>query len=120
MGNNQLNSFASSAIQQLDHFVLGSKSRFNTQDYGFLDHMYYHTTKTRNVYKYNNIQRWVKDINLLDFDNIFIPTNSNQLHWMMFIIVPAERHVECYDSRYEANVFHLIYQGLSIEKQAPC
>jgi hypothetical protein len=86
MGNNQLNLFASSAIQQIDYFVTGTKSRFHTLDCGFFNHLYYNTMKKRNVYKDNNIRRWVKDINLLDYDYMFIPTNNNKLHWRLFVI----------------------------------
>jgi Ulp1 family protease len=64
------------------------------------------------VYKYNNVQCWVSDINLLDDYYVFIPTNNNKLHWMLFIIVPDESRVECYDSRYDANVFH--YESLNV------
>jgi Ulp1 family protease len=67
----------------------------------------------RNVYKYKNVQRWVKDINLLEYDYIFIPTNNNKLHWMLFIIVPTERQVECYDSIYDAHGFH--YESLNVK-----
>jgi Ulp1 family protease len=58
------------------------------------------------MYIYNIVWRWVKDINLLDYDYVFIPTNNNELHWVLFVIVPAERWVECYDSLYEAGGFH--------------
>jgi Ulp1 family protease len=64
------------------------------------------------MYKYNNIQCWVKDIKLLDYYYIFIPTNNNKLNWVLFIIVPAERHVECYDSLHDAKDFH--YEPLNV------
>jgi Ulp1 family protease len=48
----------------------------------------------------------------LDYDYVFILTNNNELHWVLFIIVPAERRVECYDSLYEAGGFH--YESLSV------
>jgi Ulp1 family protease len=48
----------------------------------------------------------------LDYDYVFIPTNNNELHWLLFITVPAERRVECYDSLYEAGGFH--YESLSV------
>jgi Ulp1 family protease len=112
MGNYQLNSFTSSAKQQLDHFVPGSKSRFHTIDCGFMNTLYYHTSTTRNVYKYNNIRIWVKNIKLLDYDYVFIPTNNNKLHWVLFIIVPAQRRVEYHDSLHDTNDFH--YESLNV------
>jgi Ulp1 family protease len=42
----------------------------------------------------------------MDYDYVLIPTNNNKLHWVIFIIVPAECSVECYDSLYDANGFH--------------
>jgi hypothetical protein len=78
----------------IGHTTTGTKSRFHTLDCGFLNQLYYHTTKMRNVYKYNSVRSWVKDINLLDYDYMCIPTNNNQLCWMLFIILPAERRVE--------------------------
>jgi hypothetical protein len=112
LGNSQLNFFASSAIQQIDYFVPGSIKRFHTLECGFMNHLYYHTPNFRNVYKCNSVRHWVKDINLLDYDYVFIPTNNNKLHWVIFIIVPAEHRVECYDSLYEAGGFH--YESLSV------
>jgi Ulp1 family protease len=110
--NNQLNFFASSAIQQIDYFFPCSIKRFHTLECGFMNHFYYHKTNVRNVYKYNIVRRWVKDINLLDYDYVFISTNNNELHWVLFVIVPAERRVECYYSLYEARGFH--YESLSV------
>jgi Ulp1 family protease len=98
MGNNQFNLFASSAIHQIDYFVPGTIKRFHTLECIFMNHLYYHTPNVRNVYRYNSDRRWVKDINPLDYDYVLIPTNNNKLHWVMFIIVPAERRAECYDS----------------------
>jgi hypothetical protein len=72
MGNNQFNVFASSAIQQVEYFVPGTKSRFHTLECGFLNHLYYHTIKIRNVCKYNNAWHWANGINLMDYDYIFI------------------------------------------------
>jgi Ulp1 family protease len=85
---------------------------FHTIDGGFMNHLYYHTSTTRNVYQYNNIQRWVKNINLLDYDYMFIPTNNNKLHWVLFVIVPAQQCIERYDSLHDANDFH--YQSLNV------
>jgi Ulp1 family protease len=112
MGNNQLNFFASSAIQQIHYFVLGTIKRFHTLECGFMNHLYYHRPNVRNVYRYNSVRRWVKDINLLDYDYVYIPTDNNELHWVMFIIVPAERRVKCYVSLYDADGFH--YESLSV------
>jgi hypothetical protein len=56
MGNHHLNYFASSAIQQLDHFGPGSKSRFHTIDCGFMNNLYYHASTARNVYNYNTVR----------------------------------------------------------------
>jgi Ulp1 family protease len=109
LGNNQLNFFVASAIQQIDYF--GSIKRFHTLECGFMNHLYYNTPNVRNVYRYNNVQRWVKNINLLDYAYVLIPTNNNELHWVIFIIVPAERRVECYDSLCESGGFH--YESLS-------
>jgi Ulp1 family protease len=111
LGNNQLNFFASSAIQQIDYLLPGSIKRFHALECGFMNHLYYHTPNVRNVYRYNSVRRWVKDINLLDYDYIFIPTNTNKHNWVLFVIVPAERRIECYDSLYEAGGFH--YKSLS-------
>jgi Ulp1 family protease len=77
-----------------------------------MNHLYYHTPNVRNIYIYNSVRRWVKDINLLDYEYVFIPTNNNRLHWVLFFIVPAERRIECYDSLYEAGGFH--YESLSV------
>jgi Ulp1 family protease len=77
-----------------------------------MKHLYYHIPNVRNVYRYNSVRRWVKNINLLDYDYVFIPTNNNELHWVLFVIVPAKRCVECYDSLYEAGGFH--YESLSV------
>jgi Ulp1 family protease len=106
LGNNQLNFFAASAIQKIDYFVPGSIKRFHTLECSFMNHLYYHTPNIINVYRYNIVWRWVKNINLLDYDYVFIPTNNNELHWVLFVIVPAERRIECYDSLYEAGGFH--------------
>jgi Ulp1 family protease len=54
----------------------------------------------------------MKDINLLDYDYVFIPTNNSKLHWMLFIIVPDESRLKCYDSIYDANGFH--YESLNV------
>jgi hypothetical protein len=78
MGNNRLNFFAALAIQQIDYCVPGTIQRFHTLEYGFMNHLYYHTPHVRNVYRYNSVRRWVKDINLLDYDYVFIPTNNNE------------------------------------------
>jgi Ulp1 family protease len=112
MGNSQLNFFASSAIQQIDYFVPGTIKRFQTLECSFMNHLYYRTPGVRNAYRYNNVRRWVKDINLLDYDYVFIPTNNNKLDWMLFIIVPVECRVECYNSIYDTNWFH--YESLSV------
>jgi hypothetical protein len=90
MGNHQLNYFASSVIHQLEHFIPGSKLRSHAIDCGFMNNLYYHTSTTRNVYNYNNVRLWVKHIKLLDYDYIFIPTNNNKLHWVLFVIVPSQ------------------------------
>jgi hypothetical protein len=93
LGNNQLNFFAASAIQQIDYFVPGSIKRFHTLECIFMNHLYYHTSNVRNVYRYNSVRRWVKNINLLYYDYVLIPTNNNELHWVLFVIVPAERRI---------------------------
>jgi hypothetical protein len=54
----------------------------------------------------------VENIKLLDYDYVFIPTNNNKLHWVLFVIVPAHRRVEFYDSLHDANDFH--YESLNI------
>jgi Ulp1 family protease len=77
-----------------------------------MNHLYYHTPNVRNVYSYNIVRSWVKDINLLDYDYVFTPTNNNKLHWVMFVIVPAEFRVECYDLLYDEDGFH--YESLSV------
>jgi Ulp1 family protease len=77
-----------------------------------MNHLYYHTPNVRNMYRYYSVRRWVKETNLLDYDYVFIPTNNNELHWVLFIIVPAERRVKCYDSFYDADGFH--YESLSL------
>jgi Ulp1 family protease len=64
------------------------------------------------MYRYNSVWRWFKNNNLLDYDYVFIPTNNNELHWVLFIIVPAELRVECYASLYESGGFH--YDSLSV------
>jgi Ulp1 family protease len=79
------------------------------QDSGLMNHLY--ESNARNVYKYNNVRHWV-DINLLDYDYVCIPTNNNKLDWVLFVIVPTERRVECYDSIYDANGFH--YESLNV------
>jgi Ulp1 family protease len=107
-----LDFFAASAIQQIDYFVPGSIKRFHTLEYGFMNHLYYHTPNIINVYRYNIVRSWVKDINLLDHDYVFIPTKNNELHWVLFVIVPAECRVECYDSLYEIGGFH--YESLIV------
>jgi Ulp1 family protease len=48
----------------------------------------------------------------LDYEYGFIPTNNNKLQWVLFVIVPAEGRIECYDSLYEAGGFH--YESLSV------
>jgi Ulp1 family protease len=112
IGNHQLIFFASSTIQQLGHFVPGSKSRFHTIDCGFMNNLYYHTSTKRNVYNFNNVRQWVKNIKLLDYEYIFIPTNNNTPHWVLSVIVPAQRRVEFYDSLHDANNFH--YESLNV------
>jgi Ulp1 family protease len=112
LGNNQLHLFAASAIQHVDYFVPGSIKRSHTLECSFMNHLYYQTPKIRNVYRYNSVRRWVKYINLLDYDYVFIPTNNNELHWVLFIIVPAERRIECYDSLYEGCRSH--YESLIV------
>jgi Ulp1 family protease len=77
-----------------------------------MNNLYYHTSTTRNVYKYNNVQRWVKNIKLLDYDYVFIPTNTNKLHWVLFVIIPDQKRVECYDSLHDVNDFH--YDSLNV------
>jgi Ulp1 family protease len=54
----------------------------------------------------------VKDINILDYDYVFIPTNISKYHWVLFVKVPAERRIKCYDSLLEAGAFH--YESLSV------
>jgi hypothetical protein len=56
LGNNQLNLFAASAIQQIDYFVPGSKKRFCKLECVFMNHLYYHTHNIINVYSYNSIR----------------------------------------------------------------
>jgi hypothetical protein len=112
LGNNQLIFCASSAIQQIDYVLPGSIKRFHTLECGFLNHFYYHTPNVRNVYRYNSVRRLVKDINLLDYDYVLIPTNKNKPHLVLFVIVPAERRIECYDSLCEAGGYH--YESLSV------
>jgi hypothetical protein len=68
LGNNQLNFFASSAIQQIDYFVPGSIKRLHTLECGFMNHLYYHIPNVRNVCKYKSARRWVKNISILDYD----------------------------------------------------
>jgi hypothetical protein len=93
--------FASSAIQQIDYVLPSSIKRFHTLECGFLNHLYYHTPNVRKVYRYNSARRLVKDINLLDYDYLFISTKKNKLHWVIFVIVPAER-------RMIVNVAHML------------
>jgi hypothetical protein len=62
LGNNQLNFFASSAIQQIDYLLPGSIKRFHALECGFMNHLYYHTPNVRNVYRYKSVRRWFKDI----------------------------------------------------------
>jgi Ulp1 family protease len=77
-----------------------------------MNNFYYHTPNIRNVYRYNSVQRWVTDINILDYDYVLIPTNINKDHWVLFIIVPAERQIDCDESRVEAGAFN--YELLSV------
>jgi Ulp1 family protease len=107
-----LNFFAASAIQKIDYLLPGFIKRFHALECGFMNHLYYYISKVRNIYRYNSARRWVKDINILDYDYVFIPTNANKDHWVLFIIVPAERRIECYDSLREAGGFH--YESLSV------
>jgi hypothetical protein len=53
LGNNQLIFCASSAIQQTDYLVPGSKKRFHRLECGFVNLLYYHTPNVRNVRFYS-------------------------------------------------------------------
>jgi Ulp1 family protease len=77
-----------------------------------MNSLYYHTPSIIDVYICNIVRCWVKYINLLDYDYVFIPSNSNKLHWVLLIIVPSERRIGCYDSLYEADGSH--YNSLSV------
>jgi len=42
-------------------------------------------SKAFQMYKYKNVRRWTKNMNIFEIDRIFIPINVNNMHWLSII-----------------------------------
>lgn len=53
---------------------------------------------TDNGYKYANIKRWSKKIDVFKHDKIFFPVNLSNTHWTMMVVYMQRKEIHYYDS----------------------
>jgi sentrin-specific protease 1 len=49
-------------------------------------------------YKYANVKRWSKKIDIFEMDKIYFPININNDHWAMAVVYMKEKRICYYDS----------------------
>jgi hypothetical protein len=62
---------------------------------------------TDNGYKYANIKRWSKKIDVFKLDKIFFPVNLNNTHWTMMVVYMQLKEIHYYDSMSGSGKRHL-------------
>jgi Ulp1 family protease len=68
------------------------------------------------IYSYDSVTRWTKDVDIFKLDKILIPINENQSHWIVVKVSMSQKSIELYDpmgqrqnpNNYLNNVFHFI------------
>jgi Ulp1 family protease len=56
----------------------------------------------RNIYNYNQVHRWSKDVNVFNQDKLFFPINKNY-HWTLAVIFMVKKEIHYYDSMKGSN-----------------
>ena len=49
-------------------------------------------------YDYNDVRRWTKNIDIFEYDKIFIPINISNGHWTLAVISMQLLEIKYYDS----------------------
>jgi Ulp1 family protease len=107
LGNSIIEFFTWKLIDVLN--TLGEKDvykRFKFMDSGFMYCMYL----ANHEYDYSACRRWVmkKEVNdqghifsFLLHEEIFVPVNMDNVHWIMFSIIPANREILVIESMFD-------------------
>lgn len=74
------------------HNVTRGKSLFLTSF--FMAHLFPKATE----YDYNDVRRWTKNIDIFEYDKIFIPINISNGHWTLAVISMQLLEIKYYDS----------------------
>ena len=51
-----------------------------------------------NTYKYANVARWTKRVDIFSFERVFIPININNTHWTLIVIDITMKTIIYYDA----------------------
>jgi hypothetical protein len=49
------------------------------------------------IYSYDSLTRWTKDVDIFKLDKILIPINENQSHWIVVKVSMLQKSIELYD-----------------------
>lgn len=49
-------------------------------------------------YAYNNVRRWTKSVDVFGCAKIFVPINTDNIHWTLAVLRPAGKTITYYDS----------------------
>ena len=64
----------------------------------FCNSFFYSKLNEGNVYKYSNVQRWTKNIDIFDQEMVIIPVNISNQHWCLAVIYMQKKEIAYYDS----------------------
>ena len=53
---------------------------------------------TSGGYSYTRVQGWTKDVDIFEFDKIFIPINVGRCHWLCMAVFMEDKIIEVFDS----------------------
>ena len=64
----------------------------------FCNSCFYSKLNEGNVYKYSNVRRWTKNIDIFDQEMVIIPVNNSNQHWCLAVIYMQKKEIAYYDS----------------------
>ena len=63
--------------------------------------------KTDKHYKYENVKKWSKKLDIFEMDKIFFPINIDNMHWTLAVVYPQEKRIEYFDSMRGKGKFYM-------------
>ena len=69
----------------------------NEADYFVSTYFYSRLTNNLATYQFDNVQKWMKGVDLFEYNKVFIPVHRKG-HWLLVVVAPKEQRISLLDS----------------------